>query len=84
MNLTDYPTPRSAAMWDTAHDEGGCNASILFEAMEQIEREAAAWRDVATMFYEADWRDDEARCDALTAFDRLLAETNGQVEARDQ
>jgi hypothetical protein len=54
MELTEYPTPRTNELIRTqlarARMTGAASASKLTFKCIELEREAAAWRDVAEMF----------------------------------
>ena len=74
MKLNDYPTPRTLAF---RKQHGGCwnfRETELLHEHAQLEREAAAWQDVAMMYRNPECPDDLDKADR--AFDRLLAETN--------
>lgn len=93
MNLNDYPTPETdklEAHWTSLQGTRAAFRAVLASHL-QLEREAAAWRDVATRLAtemrELAWLAGQAGSVqpnnaelALEAFDRLLAETNKTSE----
>jgi hypothetical protein len=74
MNLTDYPTPRSEFGWKRYIETG--NEEELLIVSEQFEREAAAWKAVAEMLYEASRQ-------AVFTFEHEEADMNEADEAFD-
>lgn len=76
MNLNDYPTPRTDELeknWTHLQGTRFAFKSILTSHLE-LERESAAWRDVATRLVAA-ITNDSGWIEAEEAFDRLLTET---------
>ena len=79
MNLTDYPTPRIDFEWDhyvTPHSRRHAETPIarLTNTGRQLEREAAAWREVAEAIHSASNLDELQS--AHDAFDALKAQLN--------
>ena len=89
MNLTDYPTPRTTAArgWENRLGSFDCDPHgdyVEAYVSEQLEREAAAWRDVATRLVDYQRVHQHVAgcelCKVIRAFDHLLAETNKNNE----
>jgi hypothetical protein len=86
MNLADYPTPKTEALWIRLVRNPGPGSSIaLRNHSNQLEREAAAWKAVAeklvTELRDLAWLSGPAGCPqpndaelALAAFDALKSQ----------
>lgn len=82
MNMNDYPTPRTDAAAETRIVKGKPREIVDADEMRNIERESAAWKAVAEMYWktsEFDIKDEPRKLERLLfeadrAFDALKAE----------
>jgi hypothetical protein len=95
MNLSDYPTPRTTAAARDGYTFNREDIRTAIEFSEDMEREAAAWRDVATRLVtemrELDWLAEQAGSVqpnnaelAIEAYDRLLTQTSNSEPSGQQ